>query len=135
MDNPYSAPQNPTSGELYGDTPHTDAPKHSLLGVISFITVVVSGLVLFADICLAGYLEVTTPGGIDEESPITVVVGLVLIGMVLVNLLGGVLGFASFFESGKKKIFGILGFLFCGILVMGTIGLVVLGLVMQARGL
>ncbi|MGU5664526.1 hypothetical protein [Aeromonas sanarellii] len=42
--------------------------KHSGLGIASFITSIVSGLLIFLLIGVAGVMEASTPGGIDEES-------------------------------------------------------------------
>ena len=48
--------------------------KHSGLGIASFVVGIASGLLLLTVFVIAGIAETSTPGGIDEKSPIAVLI-------------------------------------------------------------
>ncbi len=101
--------------------------KHSSLGVASFVTSIVSGLFIFVVIVFAGFVEVSTPGGMDEDSAVTVGLGLLLFlfGFVLLVALG--LGIAGLVQNQHKKLFAVLGTVFSVALLVGTITLMAIG--------
>lgn len=101
--------------------------KHSGLGVTSFIMSIVTGFVMFVVVGTAGYLEMSTPGGLNEESPAAVLVGLGVIGTGLLVLLGLGLGIGALFQTDRKKTFAILGVTINGVIIAGTVGLMVIG--------
>jgi hypothetical protein len=80
---------------------------------------------------VAGYLELQTPGGMNEESPTAIVLGLLVIGVGLLVLLGLGLGIAGLFQSDRRKVFSVLGVVINAAIVAGTIGLMVLGAVVE----
>ena len=57
--------------------------KHSGLGIASFMTSVASGGLLLLVFLIAGVMEASTPGGIDEES-----LGAIVLGWLLFAFLG-----------------------------------------------
>src|SRR3546814_19935109 len=63
----------------------------SVFGIASFVIAVVGGLALFVLFAIAGYLEVTTPGGVDEKSAVAIFLGLGLILVWAVVLVGLIL--------------------------------------------
>ncbi|HDS1211800.1 TPA: hypothetical protein QD007_002403 [Shewanella algae] len=104
--------------------------KHSGPGIASFVTSILSGIALFITFIVAGTLETTTPGGMDENSMEAVLVGLMIIFMMLVCLVSLGLGIGGLVQKERQKIFAILGTTFSGLIILGTIGLIALGMSM-----
>lgn len=102
--------------------------KHSGLGVASFITSIVSGIFLFLLIVIAGVMEASTPGGIDEHSAGAVMVGLFLFAFMGGALIALGLGIGGLLQKERKKIFAILGTVFSAVSLVGTIFVMMLGL-------
>ena len=105
--------------------------KNSVLGIISTAIGIVTGASIFTLFIVAGYLEISTPGGVKEDSPILVVVGLVAIGMMLMLLIEIILGVVGIFQSNKKKIFSVLGLIINLMILLGTIAAVIIGNMMK----
>ncbi len=104
--------------------------KHSGLGIASFITSIVSGILLFLVFIIAGFMEASTPGGMDEESA-----GAIMLGLFLFALLGGELvalglGIGGLLIKERNKIFAILGTIFSAVVIVGTMFLMMIGLAM-----
>ena len=102
--------------------------KHSGLGVSSFIISVVIAILMFLLFAVAGVMETSTPGGMDEESIGAMLVGLGLFAFLFVDLLAIGLGVAGLFQTSRKKVFPILGVAVAAGTVVLTIFLVILGL-------
>ncbi len=102
--------------------------KHSGLGIASFITSIIAGILIFLLIAVAGVMEASTPGGMDEESAGTIVVGLLLIAFLGASLVALGLGIGGLMQKERKKIFAILGTVFAAVSLVGTISLMILGL-------
>ncbi len=107
-----------------------DTPKHSVLGVASFCVSLLTAATIFAGIVIATFMEMSTPDGIDETSPVAIVVGLVIIGGIFVSILSMVLGFVSCFQRDRIKVFGILGAILGGLTAFATLAIMIIGLVM-----
>lgn len=105
--------------------------KHSGLGIASFALSLLMGLIILGLVITAGVMEVTTPGGVDEESPQAVVLGCFLIIAMLADLAALGLGIGGLIQKDRKKIFAILGTVFSGLTLLGTLGLMVAGTAMQ----
>lgn len=101
--------------------------KHSGLGLASFIISIVTTVLIFILFVTAGAMEASTPGGIDEESAGAIVLGLFIIFCIFVQLVALGLGIGSLCQSGKNKIFGLLGTIFSGLMVLLTILVIVIG--------
>lgn len=114
------------------DPRHMAEPKHSGLGIASFAISVLSGILIFVMFVVAGVMESSTPGGMDEESPAAIMLGLSLFAFVFLSLLAFVLGIAGLFQSNRKKVFAVLGLVFSGMVIFGTVGLILVGLMMDA---
>lgn len=102
--------------------------KHSGLGVASFITSIISGVFIFLLIVVAGVMEASTPGGMDEES-----IGAVMVGLFLLLFLGAALvalglGIGGLLQKERKKIFAILGTVFSAVWLVITFFIMLLGL-------
>ena len=91
---------------------------------------VVVGLAELVLLVIAGIMESRTPGGMDENSPEAMILGLLLIGGVVISLVGGVLALAGLVQGERSKVLPILGLGFNGIIIVGVIGVIIIGLLM-----
>ncbi len=105
--------------------------KHSGLGIASFITSIVSGILIFLLMAVAGVMEATTPGGMDEEAAGTIIVGLLLIALLGASLVALGLGIGGLMQKERKKIYAILGTVFAAVTLVGTISIMILGFAMS----
>jgi hypothetical protein len=83
--------------------------KHSGFGIASFIIGVAVGFLAFLLFAIAGALDATTPGGLDEESAAFMFLGLGLFALMFVDLIGLGLGIAGICQARRNKTFGVLG--------------------------
>jgi hypothetical protein len=104
--------------------------KHSGIGITAFIFSLVMALIAFIIIIIAGVLEASSPGGIDESSAAAAVVGLLIIGCLLVQLVALGLGIAGLIQKNRKKIFAVLGTVFSGMTLVGVGFLMLVGMMM-----
>lgn len=123
---------------MYYDEPWSDEPdrrsehwKHSGFGIASFVVALLTGLAMFLMLALAGYLEVTTPGGVDEESSEAMLVGLLILFCLLAALVGAALGIAGLVQARRQKMFAVLGLIFNVLIVLGVLGIMVIGLMVE----
>lgn len=113
-------------------TPPVTAPplRHSGLGIASFVMAVVMTCVMVVLFAFAGYLEMSTPGGVDEDSAGAITVGLALMASWVLILVSLALGIAGLFVGQRKRVFAILGVVIGGGILLLSIGLMLLGLAM-----
>ncbi len=104
--------------------------KHSGLGIASFCISIAAGVFIFFTFVIAGAIEATTPGGMDEESVTAVLVGLALITFLFASLVSLGLGIGGLFQKERKKVFAILGTIFSGAIILVTAALIAIGLAM-----
>ena len=104
--------------------------KHSGIGIASFSTSIVSGICMFLLVVIAGVMESSTPGGIDEESAAAVILGLSIIAFLFISLVALGLGIGGVVQKDRKKIFPILGIVFSSVTLLTTLGLILVGLCM-----
>lgn len=102
--------------------------KHSGLGIASFIIGTIIGVLMFLLFVVAGVMETSTPGGMDEESAGAMLVGLFLMAFLALDMLAIGLGIAGLFQAHRKKVFAVLGVVFGAFTIVATLLLVVLGL-------
>lgn len=120
---PYASPQSHQQwGKPSGHNPHSG------MGIASFIMAIVVGISAFALIVIAGVIEMQTPGGMDEESPEAIIIGLGIFGVIGLNLLGVGLGIAGIVQPDRNKIFAYLGLAANAMVIFGICGLIGLGL-------
>jgi hypothetical protein len=129
---PYQQQQQPPSYSHYAyASPQMVVERpHGKLGIVSFVMALVTGLGEFVLIAIAGVMESSTPGGMDENSPKAMVLGLLLLFGLLLAVLGAILGIAGMFDSAKKRVFAVIGLCLNGLIVLLGIGMLVLGLAM-----
>jgi hypothetical protein len=104
---------------------------HSGLGIVSFVIAIAVGLFEFILFAIAGVLETTTPGGIDENSPATILLGLALVGGLLVNVLGIGLGIGGLCQRYRRKLFAVLGVVLGSVALLGVLLLMIIGLILE----
>ena len=102
--------------------------RNSRLGLASLVTSTVSAVLLFLLLVVAGAMETSTPGGMDEESAEAVVIGALLLICSGAQLVALVLGLAGLFQSECKKTFAILGTVFSSLAIVGMIAILAIGL-------
>ena len=128
-DHPYMSP----SSDLYQRQEwESSRLKQSGLGIASLVVAVVAGLTAFSLVVIAGVMEVSTPGGVDEDSPAVMLVGLGIMGVVALNFLGLGLGVAGVLHPNRSRVVAIVGLVFNGLVILGLCGLMALGLSMEA---
>lgn len=101
--------------------------KHSALGIASFVIGLIVGLLLCILVVIAGMITASQPEIVAEESVPMILLGLLVLGGLVVNLVGVGLGIAGLFQQQRKKLFPILGVATNVLIVLGICGLMVLG--------
>ena len=102
--------------------------KHSRLGIASFIISIIGWIESFMLLAVAGYYEATTPGGMDETSFTSIIIGLFLFLTIFILLVGTGLGVAGLFQEDQKRIFPILGTVLNSSLIVTLISVILVGL-------
>ena len=85
---------------------------------------------MFLVIVIAGVIEASTPGGMDEESADAAMVGFAIFALMSAELVALGLGIAGLLQKERKKIFAIFGVVFSAGTIVLTILLMMLGLAM-----
>jgi hypothetical protein len=119
MDNPLPPLHPPGSA--------APALKHSWLGIASFVISILGGLAMLLLVGVAGYLQMSTPGGMDEKSTTAIVVGLLLFAVMGAHLVGAGLAIAGLTQKDRRKVFAVLGLVFNVLVILCTLGLMVIG--------
>lgn len=101
--------------------------KHSVLGIVSFSLSMIVGALILITFVIAGIMEMRTPDGMDERALSTIVIGLAIIGLILMDLLAFGIGIGGLFQKNSKKLFAILGIICSALTLLVTLGLIVLG--------
>jgi hypothetical protein len=101
--------------------------KHSGLGIASFGISVAAGCFMVALLCAAAILSAHRIPG-DRTYPGQTAVGLMTIFLMSADVVAVGLGIAALCQTGKNRLFGILGLVFSSATIVGTIGLAIIGL-------
>lgn len=104
------------------------APSQSGLGVASLILSLLSALGLFVLLAVAGIVETSTPGGMDENSPEAMLIGLFLIGFVCTALLALGLGIGGLVQENRRKALAITGTVLASVTLIGITFVMMLGI-------
>ena len=102
--------------------------KHSGVGIASFVISIAVAVLLLVTIVIAGVMEMTTPGGIDDESVGAILVGLTIMGLFGLDIVAFGLGIGRLLQKSRKRIFAVLGVIFSAGAVMLTVVLMVIGI-------
>lgn len=101
--------------------------RHSGLGIASFALSLGATLLLFLLFIIAGVMEASTPGGIDEESPAAIIAGLGIIFCVILELVALGLGIGGLCQNNRRKLFAVLGVIFAAVMTLLTVLLIAIG--------
>lgn len=102
--------------------------RHSGLGISAFVLSVVAGLVLCITTFIAGYMQATTPGGVDQRAAATVLTGLVMMTGMFMALVAGGLGVVGMFQKTRRRLFAVLGTVFSAAQLLLLVALMFIGL-------
>lgn len=123
----------------YGGGGVPERQGHSKLGISSVIIAVLATFVIVILFIVAGSLASTLfesqdPAAIDPQSlqsspeaTTLAIVGIGILGSFLLYLLGLILGVAGIFQGRKKRLFGILGAVLNGLVLLAVVLLFVVG--------
>jgi len=100
---------------------------HAGMGVASFIISIPVGILLFAVFVIAGVMEASTPGGIDEDAPILALIGLFMLGLLGLEVVAFGLGIGGLCQPRRRKLFAILGMVFAAMGLLSTAALMIIG--------
>ena len=103
---------------------------HSGMGIASLILSIAATLSLLVVATIASVAQ-TRPGGLDENSPAAIVLGLVAVLLGMAQLLALGLGIAGLVQPGRNKTFGIIGTVFSCVYLLGTGLLMLVGAVLE----
>ena len=125
----------PSTGQplrLIATTPPDGEQPHSMLGIASFSISMAVGFLILVGFLVAGILNA---GRVQRGQgyPGQEIVGFVIIFLLAADLGAVGLGIAALCQPGRKKLFGILGLVFSFGTLIGSIGLMVLGLIITGR--
>ena len=76
-----------------------------MLGIASFVTAIVGGLSFFLLCGALGYMEMNTPGGVDQTSKAVMLLGLGIILTIFILLISLGLGIAGLIQKSAKEYF------------------------------
>jgi CHAT domain-containing protein/tetratricopeptide (TPR) repeat protein len=91
---------------------------HSRFGIVAFVIALLTGA---CELCLLG-ITITLPiDTFSDDSPVTLGLGILFCSGILVNIGGSLSGFMGIIQSGRKKTFAVLGFIFNSLLAISLI--------------
>jgi len=99
-------------------------------GIASTIISIIVGISFFVFIVVAGIIEVSTPGGVPEDSPIAMILGLLIILGLFACVVGAGLGIAGVLKD-QKKAWSIVGLILNVSIILVFVGLMILGLLAE----
>lgn len=108
-----------------------ETKKHSGFGIASFITSIVSAILIFILMLFAGFIAASSPGGMDQSSTAAVIVGLFLIAFLFLSLVALGLGIVGLFQKKRKKIFSVLGTIFSAVTIICAVSVMIIGITMS----
>ncbi len=103
--------------------------RQSGLGIASLILSILIGLMLFVAVCFAGFMEASTPGGMADESPFLVLIGLFILAGMFGNFVGIVLAAVGLAQKNRAKTVSVIGLSLNIMCLLGVAALMVIGTV------
>ena len=123
---PYNTP-----ASQHESSASTAPVGHCGIGITSFVMSILNIILMFIMVGIAGYLQATIPGGLNEKSPQAVIVGLIVIFIFVMVAVSIILSIVSLTRKNRKKIFGILGLAFNLLIIFVIGGLMAIGLAVR----
>jgi hypothetical protein len=105
--------------------------KHSGFGIASFIIAIGAAILHFVVLGVATVLDATTPGGLGDDSPELMLVGLGTIVGLFADFVGVGLGIAGICQRRRSKVFAVLGVVICTVEFVGVVSLMVIGMLVS----
>lgn len=118
-------------GEAFERRSESASKPHSGLGIASFAIVMLAGIVIFTSFIAAGILGAEAQDDLDGQGMAIMLVGLGIIGGMMLDVIGTVLGIAALFFPDQNKLFAVLGTVLGALLFLGVAGLLGIGIAMQ----
>ena len=118
---------NPYQTSVSTSPPALPREGHSKLAVASFVTAIVGGLLFLTLGVSIGYMELNTPGGIDETSKAVILMGFGIILALFVLLISLGLGISGLIQKERKRVFSILGVIFSSVVIFILLIAIILG--------
>jgi hypothetical protein len=104
----------------------------SSFGKASLIVSTAIGCLMLLLFVVAGSLAISS-GRPNRTYPGQMVVGFAFLGLLVADGVALGLGIAALCQVGKKRTFGILGLVFSLVTILGSVGLVIFGLIILSR--
>ncbi len=101
--------------------------KHSGMGIAAFVISLLAGAFMLGLVVVAGAIEMSTPGGMDERSLTALGLGLLILLTMVADVVAAALGIAALAQRDRKKVFGILGLVFAVATLIGVVVLMIVG--------
>lgn len=107
-------------------------PRHSGMGVASFATSVVAGLLII--VCYIAIISKTVASGgtLDKHSSFAIISGMIIMALLMCDMIALGLGIAGIIEKNRKRIYAILGIIISAVMILMVISLTIVGLMSQA---
>jgi hypothetical protein len=106
----------------------TEVQKHSRLGLTSFGISIAVGLLMAVVFVLSSVLSASSHRQGHIGYPGQTLVGFAIIFLLFADLPAVGLGIAAVMQPRRNRLFGILGLIFSSATILGTIGLIIIGL-------
>ena len=102
------------------------------MGVVSFAISIAVGCLMLVLFTIGTLLNA---GRVQhgQTYPGQVIVGLVAIFLLATDVVAVGLGIAALCQAGRNRLFGVLGLVFSSATILGSIGLIIVGLIYTAR--
>ena len=101
---------------------------HSRFGIASLFISIATVLGIFILLIIAGIIESSSPGGMDEESIEAMIIGLFVFGFIGLDLVAIGLGIAGIFQKSRQRVLAIIGTIIALATEIITISIVTIGL-------
>ena len=105
--------------------------KHSGIGIASFVTSVAAGALMFVLFVIAGVIEITTPGGMSENSVEALIVGFIALAITIALIVATGLGIKGLYIKETRKVFAILGTSISVVFIVVTSLAIIIGINME----
>lgn len=112
--------------------PPPPEPRHSGLGIASFVLALLGGLLVCGGMGVTTLLTASGQDATLNSDAFLGLLGLTLICGSMFNLVGLGLGIAAVLQSNTNRLFGVLGLIFNTLTLCSLLGVMLLGILMPA---